>query len=1532
MNESFVHIIGYNGHRGNGAFFDSSFEEAPKVAPFQYVRKVIILNCCWSVTYYRKIVELYPYALFFGVERDACLVDGCSIFIIVIKGIVDGKSVDEIRLQDALFNSLIQKKLGKKSSSPMILTHSLFPNTNDERRTTKYREVATSPLNSFEDTQMRMVTAIEFFYHGTNERGVNFLQNVACINNYLFCIEFDFEKIKDKTEEQFKRYEELGELKKRVRKTINSFGEIRDISGTIVELLKEGKDLEGLQEAFVTHSLYVCPADAIKREKERAESQAKEKIKLWQEFVRGNGLKQLCEDFKAQKEMFEKIALNLQIKPKIVEDVTCSYSYLVFTFKEMDKFVGHKYYFRAVDIRALLEEAMEDYKNACSIFNIKLSPIKGVKRLPLVDGEAKMLLMAIKRVYSNSLYYLKKKIKEKKIKAPRIDTFLFREKNGIRIEIPDNAGGIPLEMKEKIFILGQSSKLGGSGVGCNFLKQVVEDHGGKVWEEGSYGEGVKFIIKLPGSNPVLNSPQLPAVSCQLIKGITASPLEGKGRCIHPPKLLSNLENYQQTSSPISLLHPFSDDDLLNKIVKNSILFSDNPMIRHLGKVATGMRLNGSPQWTELIHGAILSCFIYSLLAGITKKKAGQLDVLWVPATKGMILTVSDMGLIPEEFSDDIELLRLNKITAEAVHEVIKGENKISIVSSPIQLAHSSKLIADRQGVSPRAKYDASPVGNTLSLTSSSPTNYAETTPSPFSEIRVCADRKLGRHFVLFSQLKKEGGNDGAICIESQSSATNSFVLAKQDIKQATPITIGSGKSVKFHWRIEVWESLRLDDPARISSPLTDIETGTKQVRPEVSHVTHFKSDLECVIEEMKGAAFSASPVVTVKNEILALDMDVIEDSFWGKDPEFVKRQWQEIICLAKRTKFRAIGWHNTYWKKVCLILSEGLRGRESDNILQFHTLNFTSELYIENNSRVLSNLAKEVINNEDTYGYVGGIENHAVFIFSLGVLEGWKKGTLNDCPKNFTREFIGRYPERKISTLKLKVLDLRIDAKDVEEISLAYYQSHKDSYYYGELYFKVLCLKSIWLDRLADLLLNIKENGAASPGLQDALFNPLIQKKLGKKSSSPATFNETIQYAAVSRCGSISLLSSRGLMPLIFTNTIGWFNSLRSKAISLLFAVNSGSFSISNAIRALSGSLRVISSWAMTKRSNSVLISRDFSKYSLSVIFNLLQKLFLIKFPVRFYIVQGKSQSIAEVLDAVERSFSHFTTGRYKVFMRKTMRRIIAKNWPPTISIPNFQLHGKLCYPFAYSAVIMPATTIYPQVVNIFSLSELHKIMLSLVFFLVKKKKGFSPILTGLRIKHTGLRFQDSELSIQNPRLSVYYGLCILYSVRSFASDNYYLLIIGSSEAVIEEGSLGFTDSITSLLSDYQTSQEILFRNTGKKIFDNGDDVINRKEMYSQENDSTLGGNRITQDIAEISIAGNKDERVFVYGFVDFLVRGPGVNVPNINDVMSQGFKMAGDASGTISVNEEFHLFLVSVIPPTPRLWRTGSYSQSLPG
>ncbi|MBU2436121.1 MAG: methyltransferase domain-containing protein, partial [Candidatus Omnitrophica bacterium] len=427
---------------------------------------------------------------------------------------------------------------------------------------------ATSPLNSFEDTQMRMVTAIEFCYHGTNERGVNFLQNVACINNYLFCIEFDFEKIKDKTEEQFKRYEELGELKKRVRKTINSFGEIRDISGTIVELLKEGKDLEGLQEAFVAHSLYVCPADAIKREKERAESQAKEKIKLWQEFVRGNGLKQLCEDFKAQKEMFEKIALNLQIKPKIVEDVTCSYSYLVFTFKEMDKFVGHKYYFRAVDIRALLEEAMEDYKNACSIFNIKLSPIKGVKRLPLVDGEAKMLLMAIKRVYSNSLYYLKKKIKEKKIKAPRIDTFLFREKNWIRIEISDNAGGIPLEMKEKIFILGQSSKLGGSGVGCNFLKQVVEDHGGKVWEEGSYGEGVKFIIKLPGSNPVLNSPQLPAVSCQLIKGITASSVvERQIYDSRPDPTFSDLTTRQGKISTIAIAIVAEQIEKLNLIEK-----------------------------------------------------------------------------------------------------------------------------------------------------------------------------------------------------------------------------------------------------------------------------------------------------------------------------------------------------------------------------------------------------------------------------------------------------------------------------------------------------------------------------------------------------------------------------------------------------------------------------------------------------------------------------------------------------------------------------------------------------------------------------------------------------------------------------------------------------------------------------------------------------------------------------------------------------------------------------------------------------
>ncbi|MBU1117328.1 MAG: tetratricopeptide repeat protein, partial [Bacteroidetes bacterium] len=134
----------------------------------------------------------------------------------------------------------------------------------------------------------------------------------------------------------------------------------------------------------------------------------------------------------------------------------------------------------------------------------------------------------------------------------------------------------------------------------------------------------------------------------------------------------------------------------------------------------------------------------------------------------------------------------------------------------------------------------------------------------------------------------------------------------------------------------------------------------------------------------------------------------------------------------------------------------------------------------------------------------------------------------------------------------------------------------------------------------------------------------------------------------------------------------------------------------------------------------------------------------------------------------------------------------------------------------------------------------------------------------GFRIKDSGFRIQDSGLSIQNPRLPD-------DSVRSFASDNYCQLIIGSSDAVIEEGSLGFTDSITSLLSDYQTSQEILFRNTGKKIFDNGDDFINRKEMYSQENDSTLGGNRITQDIAEISIAGNKDERVFVYGFVDFL-------------------------------------------------------------
>mgnify|MGYP003560646376 FL=1 len=69
--------------------------------------------------------------------------------------------------------------------------------------------------------------------------------------------------------------------------------------------------------------------------------------------------------------------------------------------------------------------------------------------------------------------------------------------DSIIIKIQDNGGGIPMEMRSKIFTPNFTTKTSGTGLGLAMSKGIVEKAHGDLWFETTEGKGTTFFIKFP---------------------------------------------------------------------------------------------------------------------------------------------------------------------------------------------------------------------------------------------------------------------------------------------------------------------------------------------------------------------------------------------------------------------------------------------------------------------------------------------------------------------------------------------------------------------------------------------------------------------------------------------------------------------------------------------------------------------------------------------------------------------------------------------------------------------------------------------------------------------------------------------------------------------------------------------------------------------------------------------------------------------------------------------------------------------------
>jgi signal transduction histidine kinase len=81
--------------------------------------------------------------------------------------------------------------------------------------------------------------------------------------------------------------------------------------------------------------------------------------------------------------------------------------------------------------------------------------------------------------------------------APIVTGHSGKEEEFIRITIRDNGPGIPMEIRDKIFVPFFTTKKTGTGIGLPLAQKIVHSHGGVLDLKSEPGKGTVFIIKIP---------------------------------------------------------------------------------------------------------------------------------------------------------------------------------------------------------------------------------------------------------------------------------------------------------------------------------------------------------------------------------------------------------------------------------------------------------------------------------------------------------------------------------------------------------------------------------------------------------------------------------------------------------------------------------------------------------------------------------------------------------------------------------------------------------------------------------------------------------------------------------------------------------------------------------------------------------------------------------------------------------------------------------------------------------------------------
>jgi len=145
---------------------------------------------------------------------------------------------------------------------------------------------------------------------------------------------------------------------------------------------------------------------------------------------------------------------------------------------------------RAVQLDRIVQQVLTDLEPQRSGRNIQLH----VGKLPECEGDAALLQQVFVNLLSNAFKFTRDR-------DPAVVEIAAIERDGETILcVRDNGAGFDMQYAGKLFGVFQrlhaSGEFEGTGVGLSIVQRIVQRHGGRIWAEGSVGNGAAFFFTL----------------------------------------------------------------------------------------------------------------------------------------------------------------------------------------------------------------------------------------------------------------------------------------------------------------------------------------------------------------------------------------------------------------------------------------------------------------------------------------------------------------------------------------------------------------------------------------------------------------------------------------------------------------------------------------------------------------------------------------------------------------------------------------------------------------------------------------------------------------------------------------------------------------------------------------------------------------------------------------------------------------------------------------------------------------------------